>query len=122
MGSMLLLSAAFVMVSSCSTTGIVSQEAMFQINPGMSREQVVSLLGVPGSRSFRDDGEALTYCRTGFLIDSYTTVWLVRGRVVSLTTSDEPDRTPGLCTARFPAIDWGQVPPDVRIAIERVPN
>lgn len=110
---------AAVLLSACSTTGVASQDSMLQITSGMSREQVIGLLGAPGNRSFQREGEALQYCHTGFLIDYHSTVWLVRGVVVSLTTSNVPDAAPGLCTAWFPEVDWGQIPADVRIAIER---
>ncbi len=104
-----------VIVSACASQGVPDRANFMSVNPGMSREEVVSLLGQPGDRTFRGRGEALQYCRPG-IFDEYTTIWLVDGRVASLTRM-EADTGIGSCFS-YPAIDWGQAPPDVRISIE----
>jgi hypothetical protein len=112
------LAVGLLVLAACSTAGATSRSKLALVSPGMSKEQVIELLGPPGGRSFRDRGEALQYCRTGFSSDEYTIIWLVDGTVRSMTTSLETIAM-GNCGGKYPPIDWGQVPPDVRIAIER---
>ena len=108
---------ALSLLASCASPGSASRASLMSIVPGQSREDVIAFLGQPGDRTFRGSAEALTYCRSGLMsTDDYSTIWLVNNRVVSLTTMSRGYGT--LNCTQFPEIDWGQAPPDVRIAIE----
>ena len=109
---------AFVSFAGCVSAGEINKALTMNIAPGMTREQVISALGAPGSRSFRDNAEALQYCSTGYSSDEYTTVWLLDGKVTSLTQSLGRVAF-GPCGGTYLPIDWGQAPPDIRIAIEQ---
>lgn len=113
-----LLLTACILLGACATAGVVTREQVAQVNPGMSSSEVMTLLGAPGDRSFREHAEAWQYCRDGAFSDAYQTVWLVDGVVTSLTSHTLPPRGP--CDAYYRSVDWGQAPPDVRLRIERV--
>lgn len=104
-----------LLIGACAS---VSKTELMSITPGQTREEVVALLGTPGARSFRGEAEALTYCNgVEFSAhDDYKTIWLLQGRVVALTSSNGGASI--LDCSAYPEIDWGQAPPDVRIAIE----
>lgn len=114
----MMLAAVFALAG-CETTGLASKAGLMSISPGMTRDQVVGLVGPPGNRTFRDRNEALQYCRTGMNSDEYTTVWLTDGKVTGLTTGNHALIPMGSCAGRFPPVDWGQIPADVRVSIER---
>ena len=86
------------------------------VNPGASKEEVLQMLGTPVNRSFRENAEVLQYCRTGNVFDEYVNVWLLDGRVAALT--NYTDSSGFLCQHDLREVDWGQAPPDIRIAIE----
>ena len=93
------------------------KDRLDQVEPGMQKSDVIDLLGKPRSRSFRGSAEALQYCSTGAFTNSLATIWLVRGAVVSLTTSKE--RSNASCSSQLFEVFFGQIPPDVRIEIEK---
>lgn len=107
-----------LLVAGCAATGVASKGAVMDIESGMARQDVTARLGPPGNRTFRGDVEALQYCRTGLMTDEYWTVWLLRGRVAALSSTNAAIAQ-GSCAGRFPPMDWANAPPDVRIAIER---
>ena len=88
------------------------------IVPGTTRAEVLKIMGYPKDRSFngRRD-EALQYCRTGFLVDEFLTIWLRDGEVDGLTTYT--GTSGGLCGGGLRSIDWGQAPYDQRIKIDK---
>lgn len=103
-------------LSACSTAGVIQRSAFMQLQPGMSREQVISLLGEPGNRTFRERAEAIQYCRTGISTDEYFTVWLVDGVVRSVSTQNAYVAE-GSCGGRYPTMDWSSAPTEVRVII-----
>jgi len=110
----IILTCGFILVSACASNGVISKSMAIQ--PGMSRADVVEVLGAPQNRSFKEDAEALQYCTTGAMSDQYVNVWLVDGEVIALT--NYTDETGFLCSGDMREIDWGQAPADIRIAIE----
>ena len=107
-----------VLAVGCSSTGRVSdvREATLLISYGDSKQSVLDKLGVPGDRSFRENGEAWQYCSTGFSKDSYATVWFRDESVVAVTTSSAYI-VDGFCNGAFPTVDWGQMPAYTTIEI-----
>lgn len=106
--------ATIFLITACATNGVI-QKSM-DIQPGMSRADVVNVLGAPQNRSFKENAEALQYCTTGAMSDQYVNVWLVDGEVIALT--NYTDESGFLCSGDMREIDWGQAPADIRIAIE----
>lgn len=88
-----------------------------QINPGTTKREVMSILGMPGDRSFKGKGEAWQYCSTGFSHDKYITVWFYEGIVYGLTSYVKADAV-GICTQTFSNVDWGQAPDDLKIKLQ----
>jgi len=87
------------------------------IEPNMTRAEVLDTLGDPGARSFRDNFEALQYCSTGWNTDEYVTVWLEDGVVKGLTRQNDV-LAAGFCSQSFPPVDWCQAPADMKIPVE----
>lgn len=106
-------------LGACASTASVNKTAVNQVQPGMTRAEVISLLGDPISRSFRENAEALQYCRTGGLGSDYNyfaVVWLLDGEVKALTNESKMQIFTN-CRDAMPAIDWGQVPADIAIEV-----
>lgn len=105
-------------LAACQSAGEFRAQSR-TVNAGDSAESVVAKMGEPGNRSFREKAEAWQYCHTGVLAptDSYTTIWLLDGRVIALTSQHAAFGI-GECEEFFPEVDWGQAPPDVRIALK----
>lgn len=55
-----------------------------EIEPGMSRQNVLAHLGPPIARVFESDFEEWHYCRTGNSVDEYAAVEIRNGKVVGL--------------------------------------
>jgi hypothetical protein len=94
------------------------------IEPGMTKGDVQKLLGSPDSRSFRNNEEAWEYSGVVSIgTCKYTTVWLSKGVVFSLTQRNGFSRGPG-CSPGAREVDWGQMPRtgvdiDHKISIEK---
>jgi hypothetical protein len=112
---LLLIGLSSLVLVSCATSPSILKQSML-IEPGMSKAEVVDILGAPRNRSFRDNVEVLQFCRTGNLADEYVNVWLLNGTVKALT--NYKDTSGFLCGDEMREVDWGQAPPDIRIALE----
>ncbi|HJR83454.1 MAG TPA: hypothetical protein VJ775_05960 [Sphingomicrobium sp.] len=116
----MIVAACGLTLSGCATTGVAPQTSISSIQPGMKRADVIAALGEPGNRSFRGGAEALQYCRKSSALisdgEEYATVWLQDGAVAGLTTKRQ--RLDVSSCRAYPAIDWGQVAPDIRVRIE----
>jgi len=104
---MLALAVAALSASACATAGVTSREAISKIELGMSRAEVIELLGQPGKRSFMGTREVLQYCQTGYGADSYTAIWLTDGVVTGLGQDDLRLGVDFSCAEQYPRIDWG---------------
>jgi len=97
-----------VLVISLSACATISEKS-FDLKPGMSKEQVKSILGMPEDRSFRDLDEAWQYQEiSGFGQCSYTTAWFRENKLLSMTT-----RRGGSiagCGLGSKEVNWGQMP------------
>lgn len=111
--------AGALVLGACATGPSVSKTAVYQVQPGMTRGEVVELLGEPASRSFKDNAEALQYCRTGGIGSDYNyfaVVWLQDG-VVKAMTNENRMQIFTSCHDGLPPIDWGQMPADISIEV-----
>ena len=89
----------------CASTG----KAVAQLEPGMTKEQVLGILGPPDDRSFRGTDEALQYQElAGFGQCKYTTVWLREGKLVG-STARRGSSVAG-CGLGSEPVDWSQMP------------
>jgi hypothetical protein len=118
MKGVLLLVLFSFLYTGCTTTGSVSNlhEKSMEIGPGVTKDKVVEILGMPGDRSFRGAAEAWQYCSTGFSQDKYITVWLYEDIVEGLTTYTRSDAL-GTCTQTFSSVDWGQAPNNLKVKL-----
>ncbi|MGH8293413.1 MAG: outer membrane protein assembly factor BamE domain-containing protein [Gammaproteobacteria bacterium] len=58
-----------------------------QLEPGMSKQQVLSIMGEPANRSFRGTNEAWQYQEVvGFGQCQYTTIWIRQNNLVGVST------------------------------------
>lgn len=104
-----LVSAVVGLAPALATAGPLSIGGVGQIGPGTSRAQVVGLVGPPDRTEVRGTAEALRYCHTGFSSQEYTTIWLIDGRVRSLTALST-ENTSGNCEEAYAPLDWTQAP------------
>jgi len=94
-------------LAACASSPI--DDAVSKLEPGMSKDKVLVLLGQPADRSFRGVDEALQYQEIAGLGQcKYTTVWLSEGKLVGVTT-----RRGGSvlgCGLGSQPVDWQQMP------------
>ena len=91
------------------------------IQPGMSKLDVQKVFAIdPGVRSFKGTAEALTYCGRSDWDGAavYYTVWLLNNEVMAITNY-RLNKSRNKCGDSSRPIDWGQMPPDLKIAIEK---
>ena len=53
------------------------------LEPGMSQDKVIEIMGAPAKVEFSGDNKALHYCSTGYRSDEYAVVVLTSGKVVA---------------------------------------
>ena len=78
------------------------------LEPGMSKKELVELMGVPGNRQFKGNKEAWQYCETGGMADDYITVWLINGAVAG--TQSYHNTGMGFCSSYFKTVNWEEAP------------
>jgi hypothetical protein len=89
----------------CASTG----KAVASLEPGMTKQQVLSALGSPADRSFRGTDEAWQYQEiAGFGQCKYTTVWISEGALVGIST--RRGKSVAGCGLGSQEVDWSQMP------------
>jgi len=81
------------------------------INPGDTKERVLSIMGTPGDRQFRGKDEAWQYGQTGagFGYHDYRVIWFYDGKVTGITSYK--NYTPASsAAAHFQQIRWEEAP------------
>jgi hypothetical protein len=74
---------ALLLLSGCASTG----KAVAQLEPGMSKERILKVMGRPSDQSFRGTDEAWQYQGiAGFGQCKYTTVWIANGKLIGIST------------------------------------
>ena len=58
----------------------------FLVSEGMSKQQVIDIMGYPVASEFNKGVEEYHYCATGYGTDDYVAFFFVEGKVVSKTT------------------------------------
>jgi hypothetical protein len=109
----LILMVCIALISSCITLDSKS----LNLEPGMKKQQVVKILGIPDRRSSRGSDEALQYQGViGFGQCVYITAWLNRGSLISIT--ERRGSSVAGCGLGSRKVDWGQMPkPSIDINI-----
>ena len=100
-----LIFSAVLVLAGCVSVG--RQEA--EISPGMSRQNVTAIMGMPMTRSIDGTREAWQYGHiVGFGQCQYTTVWFSDGKVAGMTSRRGPS-VAGCGLGSHP-IDWSRMP------------
>src|SRR5262249_52741761 len=87
------------------------------IEPGMSKQQVMKMLGPPADKQFRGADEAWQYCELGAFVGDFLIVWYHDSSVTGLTTYK--DSSPSFdCTGQLRTIHWEERP-DATVEIRR---
>jgi hypothetical protein len=91
----ILLLCLTTMLFSCATISDFTRKTM-QIENGMTKNEVIDILGVPKDRQFHDAEEIWKYEITGLTVTKYYFVWFgyngVSGLTSSYTDNAIPDR------------------------------
>jgi SmpA / OmlA family len=91
--------------ASCASTG----KAAAKLEPGMTKQQVLDLLGSPADRSFRGSDEAWQYQEiAGFGQCKYTTVWISNGKLVGI--SSRRGGSVAGCGLGSQEVNWNDMP------------
>ena len=118
MNKIIVVFLVFILVGCATTT-----KKSLNLEPDMTKQEVVQILGEPDARTFKGDKEAWQYQEiVGFGQCSYMTVWIDRGKVIGVT-SRRGSSIAG-CGLGSRTIDWGQMPKpsiDVNINIKEGP-
>lgn len=92
-------------LSSCYTTGALRQKTM-KISSGMTKADVLRILGTPGKRSFRGASEAWQYRSIGTWSEhDLHIIWFGNDKVVGHTTESSL-----YSFAKYKNIDWEKAP------------
>ena len=90
----------------CASTG----KAVAKLEPGMTKQKILDVLGSPDDRSFRGTDEAWQYQEiAGFGQCKYTTVWISNGKLVGIST--RRGGSVAGCGLGSQPVDWSQMPP-----------
>jgi len=98
---------SLLLLTSCGSSKL--NDKAVQVEPGMSKEQVLNLMGSPGDRQFQNASEAWQYCSTGVTgNDKHYIIWFEDGYVSGLTSYSEGSTMQ--CSESFKPIDWRKKP------------
>ena len=96
---------AIVLSVGCASRG----QAVAKLEPGMTKQQILDVLGTPADRSFRGSDEAWQYQElVGFGQCKYTTVWLSNGKLAGIST--RRGASVAGCGLGSHEVDWDQMP------------
>jgi hypothetical protein len=98
------------LVATLLTTGCANMaQKEAEISPGLNRQAVTAIMGLPMTRSIDGTKEAWQYGHiVGFGQCSYTTIWFRAGDVVGMTSRRGPSVAG--CGLGARAVDWSQMP------------
>jgi hypothetical protein len=96
---------ATLFITGC--VNVAQREA--EISPGMNKQNVTAIMGLPMDRSLDGPREAWQYGHVaGFGQCAYTTVWFLEGKVVGMTS--RRGASVAGCGLGSSPIDWRQMP------------
>lgn len=95
-----------VLLVGCANS-LVKQSA--GIDRGMTKAQVIQVMGAPANKQFKDANEAWQYCELGAMAGDFLIVWFYDGVVTGLT--QWTDSSPAFdCTTRLRTVRWEEAP------------
>jgi S1-C subfamily serine protease len=95
-----------VTLTGCANTLVKSSAG---VDRGMTKDQVMQVLGQPADKQFRDSDEAWQYCELGAMAGDFLVVWFHDSRVTGVT--HWTDSSPALdCTTLLRPIRWETAP------------
>jgi len=114
----LLIVGMVLFLTGCSA----NQKRSMMVDAGMTKAELLSVMGMPSGRSFRGTSEALQYQEIALVGNCrYTTVWLDNGLVSAITSRIGPSVMG--CSFGSKEVDWGQKPkPSIDININTNPT
>ncbi len=105
MSKLLLILLASQLLFGCASGG----QAVAKLEPGMTKQQVLGILGAPADRSFQGIDEAWQYQEVaGFGQCKYTTVWISDGKLLGVST--RRGKSVAGCGLGSREVDWSQMP------------
>jgi hypothetical protein len=91
------------------------------VEPEMTKNDVINILGVPDDRSFKGTNEAWQYSEVaGFGQCNYMTAWFVNSKLIAIT--NRRGSSVAGCGLGSREVDWGQMPKpslDINITHEK---
>jgi len=105
MKNIILLLMLVIGISSCGTA---LQKKSLQVEPGMTKDDVVKIMGYPGNKQFKGVSEAWQYCSTGIGSDRYYVVWFTNSSVTGMTTYSGYES--GMCDKFYRTVNWEDRP------------
>jgi len=95
-------------LSSCGTSKSF-ESLSINVNPGMTKSEVINIMGTPENRQFKGSDEAWQWCNGGYNGGgSYTVIWFYKGIVTGTTSYKIYNCT--ACSDCFRTIKWGDKP------------
>lgn len=110
MKTRLLILLTALMLSSCSANLRSFQSSHVLIDNGMSKKEVLEVMGAPGDRQFSGDDEAWQYCANSYGLEphQYVIIWFYKGRVTGINSYKSSYM--GFCQGAFKTIRWQEAP------------
>lgn len=114
----ILLLIAVIILSGCYSQKKVQQLRQNQIlvDAGMSKQEVMTLLGTPGDRQLNGDLEAWQYCSSSLTTFEFVVVWFFNKKVGSVTTYKTYTCPTLNCNQCFRSVNF-EAPPDAIIEL-----
>jgi SmpA / OmlA family len=89
---------------------LIRLTAAAALEAGMTKQQVLDILGSPADRSFRGTDEAWQYQEiAGFGQCKYTTVWISNGKLIGV--SSRRGSSVAGCGLGSQEVNWAEMPP-----------
>lgn len=105
----ILILMSFFVFASCSSMSKTTRN----IRVGLSKSEVMDLLGEPDDVQNYSTKEAWQYCKTNFGHYVYSIIWFDADKVTGKTSYSKPGRPASFCDANFDSIRWENAPDSV---------
>jgi outer membrane protein assembly factor BamE (lipoprotein component of BamABCDE complex) len=96
------------------------------LNPGMTKEQVQSIMGMPVKTEFSGNQTAWHYCRTGWSADEHVVIVFSDGKLIKMknyaVTSSDVGGASGDCSKFIRPYEFDAADEVKEIRIKEVPN
>lgn len=95
---------SLVLLVGCAAINERTMQHTALVDPGMSKKEVLDILGPPGNRQFKDKDEAWQYCQTSVWDkgDKFAVIWFYDGKVTGMNTYTQSFA--GMCESFFKTV------------------